>query len=1133
MLGSSALRLAVSRLAAGRTVSISGVWGSSQAAIAAALHELSASRLVVVVTSHLDQADEVVDDMEVLTGRPATLFPAWETELSAGAEHISDDVAGERVRVCNELLRLGTSGAMETERGRDARDTLRVLVMPVLALLQPVPTPEALAAGRLTLRRGQEVESGSLARWLVDAGFERVDQVDQQGEFAQRGGIVDVFPVGAGEAVRVEFWGDTIDSIRRLDLDTQRSRDDVESYDVTGTAAGRAMDPRQSRNLLEYLPAGSVIVMPEPAEVMELANEVYRRVATARGAAEPRSTGVSPSRPAGILSVPDSGVASSSIDQPNGAHNAGETPASRCIGLHDPAELFLALPRFALVELHAFAGSASAEATEMNLAIRSLERLALNTHEALVELSQLAAVNETWVYCENPAEESRFGELLGEQYPELAARVRTQIGHLGVGFHWPERRLVLVGHHELYHRYNKVRKIRRIRAGRPIDSLLDLLEGDYVVHVAHGIAKFEGLHTLHREGQSEEYLRLRFAENAVLNVPASSINLVQKYIGSGARKPTLSHLGGSGWQKQKTRVAAAVHDMAAGLLRVQAARAAQPGIAYANGTDWQRQFSNEFIYTETEDQLTSMKQIDEDMAQPRPMDRLLCGDVGYGKTELAMRSAFKVAESGRQVAVLVPTTVLAAQHFRTFTERFADYPFRVDVLSRFRSKKEQQAVIEKLALGQIDILIGTHRLLSKDVRFPDLGLVVIDEEQRFGVEHKERLKNLRATVEVLTMTATPIPRTLHMALLGLRDISSLTTPPLDRRAIHTEVRPYDDDLIRMAIGRELNRQGQVFFVHNRVNDIESLAAHIQSLVPEIRIAIGHGQMPEGALEKIMMRFLKRDVDVLLCTTIVESGLDIPTANTMIIHDADRFGLAELHQLRGRVGRYKHRAYCYLLLPQTRPVTLHAAKRLKAIEDFSDLGAGFQIAMRDLEIRGAGNILGPEQSGFIAAVGYELYCQLLEKSVRELRGEAAPVRHEVHVEIGVDSFVPREYVPAERQRMEIYRRIVRCAAVEELEQLRRDVQDAYGRIPPAMQTLLDLAEVRVLAGQSGIRSVIKIEPDLVFTFRDFGPAKKLFDGAHGSVRLADDKTVYWRPPKAYLEMPTLLNVLLTRLRRART
>jgi len=1108
ILGSPALRLAVLRLAAGRTVSISGVWGSSQAAVAAALHELSrtedSSRLVVVVTSHLDQADEVVDDIEVLTGKPAALFPAWETELAAETEHISDDVAGERVRICNELVRCGTSSAMDAQRGRDALDTLAVLVMPVLALLQPVPTPEALAAGRLTLRQGQEIESGSLSQWLVDAGFEHVEQVDQQGEFARRGGIVDVFPVGASGAVRVEFWGDTVDSIRRLDLDTQRSSEELASYDITGTAAGRAVDPLQSRSLLEYLPAGSVIVMPEPTEVMELANEVYRRVVTVR-----EGTGV------GL----------------NGSHSAGETPAPRCVGLHDPNELFLALSRFALVELRAFAGTEKEEQNQITLGVRSLERLALNTHEALVELSQLAAVNEAWVFCENPAEQSRFLEQLHEHYPELAARVNTRIGHLGVGFHWPERKLVLVGHHELYHRYSKVRKIRRIRAGRPIDSLLDLLEGDYVVHVAHGIAKFEGLHTLQREGRSEEFLRLRFAENAVLNVPASSINLVQKYIGSGAKRPALSHLGGTGWQKQKTRVAAAVQDMAAGLLQVQAVRDAQPGVAYPRDTDWQRQFANEFLYTETEDQLTSMTQIDQDMAQPRPMDRLLCGDVGYGKTELAMRSAFRVAEAGKQVAVLVPTTVLAAQHFRTFTERFADYPFRIDVLSRFRSKKEQQAVIEKLSLGQIDILIGTHRLLSKDVRFPDLGLVVIDEEQRFGVEHKERLKNLRATVEVLTMTATPIPRTLHMALLGLRDISSLTTPPLDRRAIHTEVRPYDDDLIRMAIIRELNRQGQVFFVHNRVHDIDDLAAHIQTLVPDVRIAVGHGQMPEGALEKVMMRVLKRDVDLLLSTTIIESGLDIPTANTMIIHDADRFGLAELHQLRGRVGRYKHRAYCYLLLPQTRPVTLHAAKRLKAIEDFSDLGAGFQIAMRDLEIRGAGNILGPEQSGFIAAVGYELYCQLLEKSVRELRGDKAPARHEVHVEIGADSFVPREYVPAERQRMEIYRRIVRCATGEELSQLRRDLLDAYGSIPPAMDTMLDLAEVRVLAGGLGIRSIIKIEPDLVFTFRDFGPARTLFDGAHGSVRLADDQTVHWRPPKAYLEMPTLLRVLLARLRQA--
>ena len=526
-----------------------------------------------------------------------------------------------------------------------------------------------------------------------------------------------------------------------------------------------------------------------------------------------------------------------------------------------------------------------------------------------------------------------------------------------------------------------------------------------------------------------------------------------------------------------------------------------------------------------------MGRIGDDMAERRPMDRLLCGDVGFGKTELAMRAAFKAVEAGKQVAVLVPTTVLADQHYRTFTERMANYPFEVEVISRFRKKAEQTQILKRLSVGRIDILIGTHRLLSNDVRFGDLGLVIIDEEQRFGVEDKGRLKSMRSMVDVLTLTATPIPRTLHMALLGLRDISSLSTPPLDRRAIHTEVCHYDDRLIRHAILRELSRKGQTFFVHNRVMDIQPLAEHIRSLVPEARIEVAHGQMPGRLLEKIMLRFIRREIDVLLCTTIIESGLDIPTANTMIIHEADRFGLAELHQLRGRIGRYKYHAYCYLLLPERRPVTAVAAKRLKTIEEFSDLGAGFQIAMRDLEIRGAGNILGREQSGHIASVGYELYCQLLEGSVRTLRGEKPPPQVDVHVELGIDCYIPRRYIPSDRQRMEIYRRMVKCVSTDEIVQLRADLEDAYGKAPQAVQTLLDVAEIRVLAAGAGINSIIRMGQDLVFGVSDAAAARGIFEGAAGSIRLPDPDTLHWRPPSQYLEMPTLLTVLLKRLRQA--
>ncbi len=651
-----------------------------------------------------------------------------------------------------------------------------------------------------------------------------------------------------------------------------------------------------------------------------------------------------------------------------------------------------------------------------------------------------------------------------------------------------------------------------------------------MVHVAHGIARFEGLRSLEKEGKKDEFLLLRFADDALLYVPASQVSLVQKYIGSTRQRPKLSKLGGVAWKNQKAKVAEAVRDMAAEMLRIQAVREHSPGIAYPQDTQWQRQFEEEFPYTETEDQLSSLAEIKVDLSRTRPMDRLLCGDVGFGKTELAVRSAFKVAEAGKQVAVLVPTTVLADQHMRTFSERLADYPFKVDVISRFRSKGEQEKIAKKTLLGEIDVLIGTHRLLSEDIHFADLGLVIIDEEQRFGVVHKEKFKTMRATVDILTMTATPIPRTLHMALLGLRDISNLTTPPLDRRAIHTEVTRFDEGLIRQGILRELNRQGQVFFLHNRVQSINKMADRIARLVPEARVAVGHGQMAAGGLERIMSDFVNQVYDVLVCTTIIESGLDIPTANTMFINNADRFGLAELHQLRGRVGRYKHRAYCYLLLPETRSISPIAAKRLKAVEEFSDLGAGFQIAMRDLEIRGAGNILGAEQSGHIAQVGYELYCQLLEEAVRDLKGLAPPPRKDVSVDLGISAYIPRNYIPADRQRMDVYRRIVRCSSLDELKQLNDDLVDAYGKLPEAVETVLSQAEIRILAGPYSIESIVLMGPDIIFTIRNWKQAEAAFKGATGSVRLPDAQTVHWRPPPRYLEPPTLLRVLANQLKR---
>jgi transcription-repair coupling factor (superfamily II helicase) len=1082
VLESRKLRAAAEKLLPGTTLRICGVWGSSGPAIAAALARLT-GRCLLLLAGHIDAADAAADDIEVFTARGVQLFPAWEVDV--GSDHLNEEVTGERLRVCNLLA----------EPPAERSEPVDVIVAPIMALLQPVPSPSALEAGRLELAAGDERDIESLQTWLIDAGFERVEQVEQGGEFARRGGIVDIFPLGTSQPVRIEFFGDVIESIRRFDLDSQRSTDQLGRFVVSGVSAGLDGSPAGgATSLLSYLPGDAIVCMTAPAETIELARQLWQR-----------SRGI-----------------------------AGRVAKA----MLDPEDVLMELGPFALVELSAFGGAAEVEGDApaaramVALGIRSLERLVIGTHEALTELTELSTTSEVWVYCENPAEQERFRDLLAEKYSAFGGRVKLGLGHVAGGFSWPQRKLVVVGHHELFGRYATHRRIRRVRAGRPIESLLDLQQGEYVVHVAHGIAKFDGLKLIDRDGRSEEYLALKFAGGTILHVPASRIDLIQRYIGSRKFRPSLSKLGGTTWGKQKQRVSEAVKDLAAEMIRVQAMRKYQPGFSYPRVTQWQRQFSDEFIYTETQDQVSTMRQLDEDLAASSPMDRLLCGDVGYGKTELAMRAAFKVVEAGRQAAVLVPTTVLAGQHLRTFRERMADYPFEIDVISRFRTAGEQAKIIARLARGEIDIIIGTHRLLSKDIRFADLGLVVIDEEQRFGVEHKEHLKGLRASVDVLTMTATPIPRTLHMALLGLRDISSLTTPPMDRRAIHTEVVHYDERLIREAIGRELNRQGQVFFVHNRVQNIQSMADRIQRLAPEARVEIGHGRMKEHQLEKVMLRFVRQEIDVLVCTTIIESGLDIPTANTIIIHEADRFGLAALHQLRGRVGRYKHRAFCYLLLPERRCVSALAGKRLKAVEEFSDLGAGFQISMRDLEIRGAGNILGREQSGHIAAVGYELYCQLLDTAVRQLRGEKPQQRQAVHIELGIDAYIPRSYIVSERQRMEVYRRMAACQSPEDLVRLRGDLADACGPVPGEVETLLDLAEARVLAGQLGIASIILIEPDLVFAVRDFHAAKGVFEGAAGTVRLPDDHTAHWRLPTAWREMPTMLRILLKRLREGR-
>ncbi|MDB5356184.1 MAG: transcription-repair coupling factor Mfd [Phycisphaerales bacterium] len=1075
-------------LASVGTATASGLWGSSVAAIVAGI-EKELHRPVVVVCGHLDEADDLADDIELFAGRRPDVLPALELGGSLG--HLSEEQVVNRFG----LVARYAAGA--------PADTL--LVAPIQALMQPAPSREQIAQLMLNLKPGQDLEPEKLIVWLSDHGYNRLDQVEVPGDFAVRGGIIDVYLPGefktsgdqVGLTARIDFFGDQIESIKQFDVDTMGSLDTLPSLRIVDIK-GQLPESISSVSLFSYLPENAIVVLWAPLEIAEQARSYLERL--------PDAKGIYPLRAVLQHTGQLARLELSQFDQ-------GTTAIDSLIG--------------------------GKEVPQVHLPIRSLQRFETEAKKAIAELAELATTHDVTVFCENPGEAQRFRELLEQEKAGLAEKIRTPVGYLHRGFVFApspsqgegERPIALLGHHELFHRYEQRRRVKKIIASRPVDSFLDLKDGDYVVHVAHGIARFMGMKTISKDGHSEEYLSLRFADNATLHVPAARINLIQKYVGGFQGHPQLSRLGSGVWEKQKAKVSEAVMDMASELIEIQAARAAELGTAYPPDTEWQREFEAEFPYEPTADQVTSSEDIKQDMQKPRPMDRLLCGDVGYGKTELAMRAAFKACEFGKQVAVLVPTTVLAEQHYRSFKERMVNYPFEIDSISRFRSTREQKETLRKLAKGEIDVLIGTHRLISKDVKFADLGLVVIDEEQRFGVTHKERLKQMRKTVDVLTMSATPIPRTLHMGMVGLRDISSLTTAPQDRRSVVTEVMSYDRQRVKAAILRELNRDGQIYFVHNRVQNILEIAEEIQAMVPDARILVGHGQMAEGELEDVMLKFIRHEADILVCTTIIESGLDIPNSNTIVINNADRFGLSELHQLRGRVGRWKHRAYCYLLLPADRPVTPVAAKRLKAIEEYSHLGAGFKIAMRDLELRGAGNILGPEQSGHIAAVGYEMYCQLLEEATRQLKNEPKASTPEAHVDIGISALLPKTYIPGDRQRMDVYRRLTRCTSLDMLQMLEQDMKDAFGEPPRQGIILFALTELRLLAQMYGITSIIRKPPDLVLTVSDANKAQHALTGAPGTLRVIDEKTVYLRMPASYVEPEVCLMVLKNLLRSA--
>jgi len=982
----------------------------------------------------------------------SALFPAWDVLPTESDRPEGMTLAGRR-RTTDRLR--------DIRNGAPALPACFLIAAPITALLQPTESPGE-TTNTITLRTGEEHDPIFLGRKLSEAGYERAGQVEVRGEYSLRGGIMDIFPYTSDSPFRLDFFGETIESIRPFDPISQRSDAAVDSIafaDASPDSLKKLFSPGASNrpySLLDHLPPGSLIVFQDPRSLRHRAELYEASLVSGRSICFNLDALLSQAR-----------KTSDTLQFAGG----WETPAPEA-----PVEDVKSSTRRKTAETSRPVESTRpsyfeqlAEGEPKAIPCTTLERVQGEIEKHGDAWKTLLSEREQMlVYCETPGHRQRLHTLLDENGITPNPRLTLVLGKVSAGFDLRaanlavavDREILGISRHALSTHSTPASKRRQIPGTIAIQHLMDLQAGDYVVHAAHGIARFLGLERLEKSGRTEDYLTLLFANEVKLYVPAAHINWVSKYIG-GHAKLELSTLGSKVWARKKERAATAIRDIAEDLLRVQAARRSLPGIVHPPDGEWQKPFEDAFPYDETIDQVSAIAAVKKDMEGTCPMDRLLCGDVGFGKTEVALRAAFKAASSGKQVAVLAPTTLLAEQHGRTFKERFAGYPFTVEVLSRFKTPAEQRRMLERLANGRLDVIIGTHRLLQKDVRFKDLGLAVVDEEQRFGVEHKEFFKFLRKSVDVLTLTATPIPRTLHMALLGLRDISNLTTPPVNRRSITTKVARVSDDLLRRAILREISRGGQVFVVHPRVQDIEEFRIYVAGLVPEAHCAVGHGQLHPDDLEEVMANFLNGEIDVLVSTTIVESGLDIPTANTILIHEADRFGLSELHQLRGRVGRSDTQAYCYLLLPEKSALTPEGLRRLRALEEFDALGAGFQLALKDLEIRGAGNVLGRQQSGEIAEVGYDLYCKLLDSTVRSIRGEPVDEELEVNLQLRGAAYIPEAYVQDDKAVLELYRRLDGSHTDEDVDSLKLEMEDRFGSLPPPALRMFEEAKLRRL------------------------------------------------------------------------
>ena len=1103
---------------------LKGLHGSSLSFfIQALVSDQPNSPLLVVLPSQKEAEELIFDLASVLVNKPL-LFPQW-------PNFVFDWISPPKKVVTDRLLCL-------QQLLKYSSDSPLVVVTSIHALTQQITPKSLLAQSFRRIVRGDEIKPQQIISNLLDWGYRPSDMVEIKGTFSFRGNILDLYPLISHYPIRLDFFGDEIDSIRTFDISNQRSVEMLESAQIS-PASEVIFTPEIVDNWRDYAQKTEALHFSPPylntiKEITERiegwqnygqSSEVLDGIEAIHSKLYTNTNYLHSYLPAesSVLLVEQNWLAHEAKQTIDRLKEVFQKKQEQDNFMVDPNEVFNTYQK-TLIELKDFnlirtATTPPTDGLAGELEILNYNFTPLDLHKGNYQenIDRLRNWTEQGfqidIYCENEPSIKRMKRIFDDRDLPWAG-IQLEVGSLGRGFVSLDQKWIVISDHELFDQpRNPVQrqpKKSKSHAGAPILSMIDLHVGDYVVHVSHGIGHYQGIQRIEVDGKYQDFLHLKYKDGDTLYVPTYQIDLVQKYIGGRDEdyKPRIDRLGGKGWQRTKAKAKASIEKMAEELLQLYAERESSSGFSFPGDSPWQQEFEALFPYQETEDQQSAIDDVKVDMERSQPMDRLICGDVGYGKTEVAMRAAFKSAAAGKQVAVLVPTTVLCLQHFTTFQKRFQDFPINIEMLSRLRTDKQSKTIKSNLEKGSIDIIVGTHSLLAKSINFHDLGLLIVDEEHRFGVKHKEKIKQLKSTVDVLTLTATPIPRTLNMSMVGMRDLSLINTPPESRLPIETYVMEYNSDIIRDSILKEISRGGQVFFVHNRVQSILSIAATVKKLVPQARCAVGHGQMPERQLEQVILDFMDHQYDVLICTTIIESGIDIPNVNTILINRADALGLAQLYQLRGRVGRDRFQAYGYLFYSVDRAITEGAQKRLRVIEEFTDLGSGFKIALRDLEIRGAGDILGQEQHGHIASVGYDLYCRMLDDAVKKLKGEKVSEDLETKINLPIEAYLPDNYVPDSRQKVSLYKKIASAKNEADFSELKTEMKDRFGSVPEPVDMLLQMSFLKWKCQQMGIDKITSTRENIRILFN---PDRIEFDPSNIITLIKKDQRLGLEPP----------------------